>query len=132
MFSKFFKKKQKELNELTDFNYTIDTINISIDIEQASNDVRTYLELIIEELIDENLVTFSDGIIKINHKDVYNISSNYLAIFSFPKFFNGSLEVELEGLINQDNSKFIIHLYETSNIKIKRKVCFIGYCLKKL
>ena len=118
MFSKFFKKKQKELNELTDFNYTIDTINISIDIEQASNDVSTYLELIIEELIDENLVTFSDGIIKINHKDVYNISSNYLAIFSFPKFFNGSLEVELEGLINQDNSKFIIHLYETSNIKI--------------
>ena len=49
-----------------------------------------------------------------------------LKIFCFPNFFNGSVEVELDGLINQDNSKFIINLFDDSNTKIIPYKIFLG------
>jgi SNF2 family DNA or RNA helicase/HJR/Mrr/RecB family endonuclease len=118
MFSKLFKKHKKELKDLIDFKYDDKSVNIYIKLKEASQEVKSYLELIIEELEDEDIALFNDNILTIPHNNIHNISEDTLKIFCFPNFFNGSLEVELDGLINQGNAKFIINLFDDSNTKI--------------
>jgi hypothetical protein len=118
VFSKFFKKKRKELKELILFEYDNDSINISLKLNEASPEVKSYLELIIEELVDEDIATFDKNILTIPHKNVDQISEENLQIFLFPTLFEGTVEVEMQGLINQDNSKFIVHLFDENNTKI--------------
>jgi SNF2 family DNA or RNA helicase/HJR/Mrr/RecB family endonuclease len=118
VFSKLFKKHKKELKDLIDFKYDDKAVNIFINLKEASLEVKSYLELIIEELEDEDTALFNDNTLTIPHNNIHKISENNLKIFCFPNFFNGSIEVELDGLINQDNSKFIINLFDESNIKI--------------
>jgi len=118
MFSKLFKKHKKELKDLIDFKYDDKSVNITINLNDASLEVKSYLELVIEELEDEDIGIFKNNILVIPHKNVHQISEDNLKIFSFPDFFDGTVEVELQGLINQDNSKFIIHLFDSSHIEI--------------
>lgn len=118
MFSKLFKKHKKELKDLIDFKYDDKSVNIFINLKEASQEVKSYLELIIEELEDEDIALFSDNILTIPHNNIHQISEDNLKIFNFPNFFDGSVEIELDGLINQDNSKFIINLFDESHIKI--------------
>jgi len=118
MFSKLFKKHKKELKDLIEFKYDDKSVNISINLDEASQEVKSYLELIIEELVDEDIAFFNESILTIPHKNIHQISEDNLKIFCFPNFFNGSIEVELDGLINQDNSKFIINLFDENNTKI--------------
>jgi len=118
MFSKFFKKKQKELKNLIGFSYNDRTVNVAINLNDATKEVKSYLELIIEELEDENVAVFDDSVLIIPHENIYQISEDNLKIFSFPDMFDGKLEVELQGLINQDNSKFIIHLFDANDTEV--------------
>jgi len=118
MFSKLFKKYKKELKDLIEFKYDNKSVDISINLKEASQEVKSYLELIIEELEDEDIAVFNNEILTIPHKSIHQISEDNLKIFCFPSFFDGSVEVELDGLINQDNSKFIINLFDESHIKI--------------
>ena len=118
MFSKLFKKHKKELKDLINFKYDDKSVNIFINLKEAKQEVKSYLELIIEELEDEDIALFDDSILTIAHKNIYQISENNLKILCFPKLFNGSIEVELDGLINQGNSKFIINLFDKSSRKI--------------
>jgi len=118
MFLKLFKKHKKELKELIEFNYDEKSINISIKLKEATQEVKSYLELVIEELEDEDIAVFADGTLIIPHKSVYQVSQENLNIFQFPNVFKGSVEVDLEGLINQGNSKFKVHLLDDSDTKI--------------
>jgi len=118
MFSRFFKKKQKELKDLIEFKYNDKSVKIHINLKDASFEVKSYLELIIEELIDEDIASFDDAILSIPHKKVYQLPEDNLKIFSFPNFFGGSVEVELDGLVNQGDSKFIVNIFDENHIKI--------------
>ena len=118
MFSKLFKKHKKELKDLIDFQYDDKSVNITISLNEATPEVKSYLELIIEELEDEDIAVFSDNILTIPHKNIHQISEDNLKIFHFPDTFDGRMEVELQGLINQNNSKFIIHLFDISDTEI--------------
>lgn len=118
MFSKLFKKHKKELKDLIEFKYDDTSVKIAINLNDASFEVKSYLELIIEELVDEEIGIFNNNILTISHKNIYKLSEENLNIFAFPSFFHGKAEVELSGLINQDNSKFMINLFDENNIKI--------------
>ena len=118
MFSKFLKKKQKELKEIIEFKYDDNHINILLNLNQASKEVKSYLELIIEDLEDEEIAIYNNNILSFNHKNIYKLTNDNLIIFGFPIFFDGNLSVELDGLINQDNSKFIIQLFESGGSQI--------------
>ena len=118
MLSKLFKKHKKELKDLIDFKYDDKSVNIAISLNEATPEVKSYLELIIEELEDEDIAVFSNDVLTIPHKNIYQISEENLKIFGFPDTFDGRMEVELEGLINQDNSMFIIHLYDNNGTEI--------------
>ncbi len=118
MFTKLFKKHKKELKDLIKFKYNEKSVNIFMNLKEVSQEVKSYLELIIEELEDEDIALFSNDILTIPHNNVYQISEENLKIFNFPSYFDGSVEIELDGLINQDNSKFIINLFDKSHIKI--------------
>lgn len=118
MFSRFFKKHKKEFKDLIEFKYNDKSVNISLDLEEATAEVKSYLELIIEELEDEDIVVFDGTTLTVPHKNISQISEENLTLFQFPKLFNGYVEVELEGLINQDNSNFIINLFDEIHTKI--------------
>jgi len=118
MFSRFFKKNKKEFKDLIDFKYDDRSVNIFINLNEATQEVKNYLELIIEELEDEDIALFNDNVLTIHHNNIHQISEDNLKIFCFPNFFSGSVEVELDGLINQDNSKFIVNLFDESHTKI--------------
>ena len=70
MFSKLFKKHKKELKDLIDFKYDDKSVNISINLKEASQEVKSYLELIIEELEDEDFALFNDNILIIPHNNI--------------------------------------------------------------
>lgn len=118
MFSRFFKKYKKEFKDLIEFKYDNKSVNISLHLEKATAEVKNYLELIIEELEDENIIVFDGTTLTVPHKNIAQISEENLTLFQFPKLFNGYVEVELEGLINQDNSNFIINLFDEIHTKI--------------
>ena len=118
MFSKLFKKHKKELKDLIDFKYDDLAVNISIYLKESSQEVRSYLELIIEELEDEEIALFENSILTIKHQNIYKLFEDYQKIFCFPDSFDGSLEVELQGLINQYDSEFIVQLFDRNGSKI--------------
>ena len=118
MFSKLFKKHKKELKDLIGFKYDEKSVSILMNFQEASQEVKSYLELIIEEFEDEGIAIFNDNTLTILHENIYQISEDNLQIFCFPNFFNGNIEVVLNGLINQGNSSFIVNLFDESNTKI--------------
>ena len=67
---------------------------------------------------DEDIALFNNSILSIPHNNIHKISEDNSKIFCFPEFFSGRVEVELDGLINQNNSRFIINLFDESNTKI--------------
>lgn len=112
LFSKLFKKHSKELKELLSFAYDEKAVFITINLDEAKITLKRYLELVIDELVSEDVLSFANNTLTIPHKNIYHLSEENMHLFGFPAFFDGTLEVELRGIVNQDNSLFIINLFD--------------------
>jgi len=110
MFSRFFKKRTKELQEVLKLEYDEKNIYIRVDIESLNQDTRNFFELIVDELEEEQLIIFNQNTIQIKYENVYK--TDMLNMFLNIQEFRGSLEVELQGLIQQDNAVFLLNLFD--------------------
>ena len=113
MFSKFFKKKIKELKDIITIDYDENYIFLHINIEELSQDTQIFFDLIVDELTDENLIEYNQNTIQVPHQNIYEAQEILSRLIDI-KNFDGSLEVILKGIVSQDNAKFILNLFDTN------------------
>lgn len=111
---KFLSKLKKNINDSIMFNYDEDCVNIDIDFNILNTDIKNFIEMSMFDL--KHIIKRENNLFKIEHKNIYQLDKEYLDLFKFPKTFEGSMEVNLRGLINQGNAQFQIKLFNEKEI----------------